>query len=475
MTVLIVEDEPGPREGLYRLLKESSPNWQLLPPCTNGVEGLEAIEAHRPNLVISDIRMPDLDGLAMLSAMRKAGGSASIIVLSGYADFEYARKCLSLGVREYLVKPVTAPVILQAVRSVEESHTRDEALADWLEGRSPSLGSGILFLFRLGVPLTADRRRILNREIVQLCAHTGGVLWWELPASGELFFWLRGAPVLPKAGQHRFLDTLSQRLHGPVVGAASILEGSGVELAATLRRHLKRYLCEPAPGFSWCGSEEEEREVPYPLALEREGLTAIQTRKTGAVSGVLGRLRAEVFRPGFDPESGLAVVRRFFFSLQNHLKDLDPGRFAVLQAWDPATRLEGALDAPQLKQVFDQTATLLETEVSGASRETDNLKIQSALTLVASRLTNPPSLAECADELGFSAEYLSRLFKAQMGVGYARYVMTKRIDLAKALLTDPQRTVLQISESLGFGNPKYFGAVFRKETGFTPSEYRERF
>jgi len=474
MKILVVEDEPGPREGLCRLLRETSPDWQVLEPCSNGADGVRVAGEKHPDLVITDIRMPEVDGLEMIARLRAAGGDAVMVVLSGFSDFEYARRCLSLGVREYLVKPVTAPALITLVRSIEEDQACDTDLLSWLAGRGEMDGPGVLFLFRTNSPCSGTRRTILRRELTALVGNPQGSLMVEVSESREVFFWIRGLRELPKQAVAKVLPILTQSFHAPVVGGAIAVEKSGGPAAAlALRVGLKRFLLDPPPGFLW-GKDTGPR-VPfgYSLALEREGVQALQS-DSKVLEEVLERLLNEAFRDGFDPASSVMAAQRFLLALQNRLKDLDATRFEAFQAASPASRLEGAINHEELREIFRSVASVLENRGAGLEPLVDNLKVQSALTLISRRLNSPPTLAACAEELGVSGEYLSRLFKAEMGIGYSRYVMNQRIELAKSVLIESDQTIQRVSVSLGFGNSKYFSAVFRKETGLSPSEYRSR-
>ena len=118
MRVLIVEDEVRIREGIGKLLSRSGGRYEVIKEAGNGAEGLETILELRPDIVITDIRMPDMDGLEMLERMVKAGIHTKAIVLSAYSEFEYARTAMKLGVTEYLLKPVAYNEFMQSLENV---------------------------------------------------------------------------------------------------------------------------------------------------------------------------------------------------------------------------------------------------------------------------------------------------------------------------------------------------------------------
>ncbi|WP_313152632.1 response regulator transcription factor [Lacrimispora sp.] len=105
-TIIIVEDEFRIRRGLSNLVNKVDMGCKVIGEAENGFEGLKMIRDLECDIVITDIRMPKMDGLEMIEKAKKMGAVCSFVILSGYADFEYARRGMHLGVKEYLLKPV---------------------------------------------------------------------------------------------------------------------------------------------------------------------------------------------------------------------------------------------------------------------------------------------------------------------------------------------------------------------------------
>ncbi|OXM85413.1 response regulator transcription factor [Paenibacillus rigui] len=104
--ILIVDDEPTVRLGLAKLVRQYSPLLSTV-AVANGADALNEIQKQRPDIVLTDIHMPRMDGLELCSQVQELHQGLSIAVISGYDDFKYAQKCLTYGVKEYLLKPVT--------------------------------------------------------------------------------------------------------------------------------------------------------------------------------------------------------------------------------------------------------------------------------------------------------------------------------------------------------------------------------
>ena len=115
MKVIIVEDEVRIREGLEKLLSKLNKDIEIVGEAENGELGLELLRNLKPDMVITDIMMPKMDGLEMLENMVAEGIQTRAVVLSAYSEFEYARKAMKLGVTEYLLKPISYNDFAQAV------------------------------------------------------------------------------------------------------------------------------------------------------------------------------------------------------------------------------------------------------------------------------------------------------------------------------------------------------------------------
>lgn len=119
-TILIVDDEPRTRQGIQKSLTAWSAGKHHIEAAASGVEALEWLNEHTAHIIITDVRMPEIDGLQMLERLSARGQLPVVIVISGYAEFEYARKSLKLGVFEYLLKPLDKSLLIDAVQRALE-------------------------------------------------------------------------------------------------------------------------------------------------------------------------------------------------------------------------------------------------------------------------------------------------------------------------------------------------------------------
>lgn len=128
LKVLIVDDEAVVRRGIVLGVDWTSMGCVVVGEASNGEEGVAAAEQYNPNLIITDVRMPKMDGIEMLQELRRRGCRAHIILLTAYSDFEYVRSALQLGADDYLLKPFQDKDIAAAVERIRQKEQEKSVL-----------------------------------------------------------------------------------------------------------------------------------------------------------------------------------------------------------------------------------------------------------------------------------------------------------------------------------------------------------
>lgn len=128
MRILIAEDEQRARRGLKKVISSISDEYQIVAEVSDGRQALEMMQIVKPDVVFTDLKMPYMDGIELIKAAQAAGMSAQYVIVSAYEEFAYARQAITLGVKDYLVKPITVDEVKDLMLRLEaEPHT------GWLE------------------------------------------------------------------------------------------------------------------------------------------------------------------------------------------------------------------------------------------------------------------------------------------------------------------------------------------------------
>lgn len=131
--VMIVDDEPKLREGLRSLIPWEKLGYTVVATAANGLQALEKYHTFYPELIVADIRMPGMDGLEMISELRKEGSESHVLILSGHADFEYAKRAIGYRIDGYLLKPVDEDEMIVCLEELHETIEQEQRFSDWNE------------------------------------------------------------------------------------------------------------------------------------------------------------------------------------------------------------------------------------------------------------------------------------------------------------------------------------------------------
>jgi two-component system response regulator YesN len=116
--VLIVDDEPIIREGMKKIINWNIYGYKVIGDAENGLDAYNKILTLNPDLCIIDIKMPEMDGLELISKIKECEINTKIIILTGYPEFEYAQKAIDLGVESYILKPVDPNILIEKIKKV---------------------------------------------------------------------------------------------------------------------------------------------------------------------------------------------------------------------------------------------------------------------------------------------------------------------------------------------------------------------
>lgn len=176
--IIIVEDELRIRQGLGHLIQKINPECHVIGEAENGYEGMKLIRDMEPDIVITDIQMPKMDGLKMIEEIQAFGLSCRFVILSGYAEFEYAQRSIRLGVEDYLLKPVTITKVRELLEKLLKQEEADvlpdmedysRVVKDMLKTIEASYGQ------RLGLDTFAEKYKLTPEYISILFTKETGV------------------------------------------------------------------------------------------------------------------------------------------------------------------------------------------------------------------------------------------------------------------------------------------------------------
>ncbi|MBE0601724.1 MAG: response regulator, partial [Firmicutes bacterium] len=415
LRVLLIDDEPLALEGMKLLIDWQAEGFTVCGECKSAAEALELLPSAKPDLILTDIRMPGMGGLEFLSAARQAGFDGQYVIVSGYSDFQYAKKALQLGVAGYLLKPIEpadASAVLAHVRKKlidreTESSRRQKAVhraigALLTEGGAPedeTLGAAGWMLATWGAPLAYP-------DLQKLSAQLPGDEATVHIVEDKEYLVLRLRPDgKPTDLSHiaSFVEQLGRSMivGGPVADPQALL---------ALRKQLSDQLdgaCRNAlPGLV-------ERLVRT-VALRQADECRLLCRELDTFCSVCGTHAATHAR------------RQLLSACSGLLNDRGEALEAFLQSQDADF----------------ETLCLLAIELLAPEQQSVSDRMESyALKHLNERIT----LEDVAAALTYNATYLGRIFTRERGIGFREWLTQKRMEESAVLLKTTDRSISDIS------------------------------
>lgn len=456
--VIIADDEPWSIYGLKTLIDWESLGFTIVATAPDGLATLDAVRQHRPDLLISDIRMPGLDGLQLIRALKEENLDTAVVLVTGYSDFAYAQEALRQGVFDYLVKQVRRGELTAALHRVRQHLDEKSASPDW----------STYFTLFSGEPLltVAQCLPLLKLPPASSCCILTRL--YEQKIDGPMI----SAPVREN-GLSRISFRIGTRKEAVLLcfdapppiplPAPGVIQGSsGVASAQDAFFHLYRRAETALSTALFRGQSAAVCQADPPDALSSELTAFALALRSGDQAALLSRLqeiRQGCLRLQFD--TVLSIVNRLIVQLQD-------SRFGGWEALEPRHELLSC--PPSLDELFDPILRCITAEQS--SQPLAPSQIQQILSALDDMFTQDIRIADLARRFFLSANYLSILLKRETGCTFTDLVILKRITLARKLLAETNLPIQEIVEQVGYKEYSTFIKLFKKHTGVTPHAYR---
>ncbi len=415
--VFLVEDEIVTREGIRDTVDWQAAGYQFCGEAPDGEIALPLIYEQRPETVITDIKMPFMDGLQLCRIIRETLPATKIIILSGHDEFKYAQAAIQIGVTEYLLKPIIPQDLLAALhkvaRQIDEEHQTSahlQALQAQMSSQRSMLRERCLLELVTGNKTAADFIEQAQSLEIDLLAP-----WYQVLVIRALP--RIGAPAAP-------LSTVCQHVDAIMADVMSAT-GSLVSFKQGLEETILIL----------------KGETPEVLARQAQRLSEILQHQIAARTASLA-----VIGVGQATERLGAIAQSFAQAL------------AQISAGErPLVGMPAQLDYPP--QELSHSAAL----------------IAKARSYIDTYYPNPDiSLSLVAAQVLLSPTYFSVVFAREVGETFIEYLTNVRIHRAMDLLRTTSLTSSEIAYQIGYHNPRYFYSVFRKVAGLPPNEFRHR-
>ncbi|QJC51314.1 response regulator [Paenibacillus albicereus] len=533
--VLLADDEADVREGLLTEIRWEECGFEIAATAENGLEALELAERLLPDVVLTDIRMPFVDGLELVRRLQTALPLAKTVILTGYDEFDYARQAVSLSVDEYLLKPFTAASLTELLRGLKQrmDHERAERedarelrehyhrslpqlrgqfLSSLLYRRYPEAsirrkasqyglsleGEGCsVSVVRIGepeegAPLVGSLQQSPDEELKLFAVlNVAEEIWSE--ASRGIAFLHQDSIVLMDFGvaeegwkekRQQTLEQLARSvefyLRLPVTIGTGLPKRSLSELQEAYEEALLALDYRLVPGMDrLVFLQDVESRPSEPLRFDELCEQALaRCLKVGTpeelealLADILGEIRESHAYSGIQMYL-MEVLTAICRTAQSAGVELEELLGAGAQPYAELSRLTGLGEA---RRWLGELGAAVMQRIAGTRQHAYKDLVEEAIRFTRAHAHEPElSIAMVCSHLHISAGYFCGLFKREVKLTFLQYVLQLRMELAQELLRSTELKAFEIAERIGFSEPNYFSFCFKKHTGTTPKEYRSR-
>lgn len=507
MNVLIVDDQRLSRAGLAKMIEWDRLGLVLAGESANGRDALERIGDTEAEIVITDVRMPVMDGLQLIEKAREQYPDIAWVVVSGYDDFAYVRKSVQLTVADYLLKPVDPgelnELLAKLARTGAERRRKAEAeLRRWreqffhflLEGAYGEAGAESMAellpeLAELAFAAPHDR---FAAAVFESDADKPTLYETFRPLEdsyaccllrvGSVYVLIAAAPVLD-SGELAHAMRQSADCGSPIRrislgavsgGIGSLRQSVGQALDAYAVRTSRGTDSDDEPVFFDALETDLAARIPLSASWEREWTFHLRQGNRREALDHLAALLADI---GHDVHPDIVDGSCQYVLLLGARELHESGQIGELDFLE-ACRLAGVLPTriasdDKKRAVTDFFRSRLK-ETDSANGMEARQAIEHAKAYIDTHFCQSLNLTELAQSSYMSPGHFSSLFRQHTGKNFLEYMTELRIEHAKSLLTaDPGRKIGDVAQQCGYQDTKYFRKLFKRHTGLTPAGYKE--
>ncbi|SFT04223.1 response regulator [Paenibacillus sp. BC26] len=535
MKLLIADDEQLMRQGIMKKIQMSGLPITSVFEAGDGAEALRMLHEVKPDIVITDIRMPLMDGLTFLKEAAQAMPELQFIVISGYGEFDYARKAIQFGVTDYLLKPVDKEELKESLlrvigkirqrleqseageqikhlQSSAEESIRERMLSKLIQygpggvpqaerdeqllalRRSCSYFVAVVFVLQaVKLPHLSFRQgdeKLLSFAVQNMIStvlestERKGVLFRHAMLENELVYVLGGHSPVETDTLHRELEEILGGIQRHLKLEATIGCGGAVNQMEMIQQSYQqakqalRNCIIHGNGRIYMNDAGEQVKAGLHSVISREDeallLRFLSECNVAALTGWIDE-RVETIAAG--KQVSFAHLESFCVEFHLLLR-----KYLLTQTSIPEWII-GELDdlltwLHNLTQWRDMQGHLSEMihNIAGhlykLRHSSEYSVIDEVKLYIDSSLHEPINLQTIADRFYFHPSYFSRRFKERFGESFVNYLTAARLRKSEQFLRDSNLKIQEIAELVGFKDAAYFSSVFRKSTGMTPVQFR---
>jgi two-component system response regulator YesN len=527
-----VDDEALVREAIKEQMNWEELGYECIGDCEDGVEALEFIKRERPDVVLTDIGMPFMNGMELTHELSINYPTVKVIILTGYDDFDFAQQALKLQAADYILKPVTAAELetvlrkLSNVMDIDSRQKQDyEQLKRQLTESLPLLrerflerlvtspmtekqlkescsyfkikwdGSWLIELaidvdeFALSLPSTLSDQELIRFAVYNItqeitAKYTGTVIFRD--RENRVLVLLSGDD---SEDLHEFAMLVADEIHSAVSSYLPIKISIGIGHTCRLLDNVPfvhqsalsaldyRYVIGTHAIIRISDMEQRKRpELLSVVTWESELITKLKTGTPQEMDEWIIKLFTTFREHVFPIDVCYIYLQRIVLTMMHTLYEVDSNISQVFgEAKNPITEINLFATLDEIEVWMKELCGKAVSVIKGKREDQSMLQVAKAMEYVRQHYMDPElSLKTVCKHVSMSSSYFSSIFKHNRGRTFVEFVTHERMEKAKELLNLSSMKSYEIAYAVGYSDPHYFSGAFKKHTGDTPTDYRNK-
>ena len=536
MKVFLVEDEYIVREGIKNNIDWEKNGYDFCGEASDGELAFPMISEKRPDIVITDIRMPFMDGIELSRMIKEEYPEIKIIILSGHEEFEYAKAAIQIGVEEYLLKPINGDELLQVVNRVaqkikEENESREtlqegegdenfeyakRQLLSSLIDDNASLSDAMEQGKKIHLNLMAQCYNIMMLKLQRKNKEQGfsqrilelyktmedtlkeqdgqSIMFDRAPEGKVILFMGSGEEEIRRnmdvfAGQFReILPEYEDVTYFGSVGVPVMrLRELGESYEAASHGFSYRFLTEPnqiVDNHTVFDQTRNEKKFSCSIGsvdIQNLDKQKIESYLKGGEMDEIHFFVEEYMKNTGDAGKNSMIFRQYivmdmFFAASHFLTQITDGREQLGEPFESPEQMQKIVSDLEATVVYIKELFTKVMQVRDAQTTEHNSDVvENAKKYISENYHDEElTLNTVAHEVNVSPNHLSAMFSQKTGQTFVKYLTDVRMHRAKELLKCTSKRSNEICEEVGYRDPHYFSHLFKKNVGCSPIQYRER-
>ena len=514
---LILDDEPIILEGLKQVIHWESFGVKIVADLSDSFEAFSYLKNNPIDIMITDIKMPDMDGLQLIEKIRSLNFRIKIIILSGYDDFKYVKKAAVLGIENYLLKPIDEQELSMTIQHTVEKLARESKVEYWKRKNDKILRENILNRWLsenitdselsdraefLGIDLRYEYYLVTIVHILRLSCKSDNMLSY-LPyavknicsellqnyCNAIIFNNISGDTVIIYSGKYSDFnkELLNNKLSRIVKELKNCLKISSVVTCGSLEKGYQSAPVSYRHAFELlnCSFLYPNNKIIHYAEMQRSHKksyqiieidysdlkSAVYQKNIVSVNRFIDKIYYDAVNANNLP---METIKELFIEIFYNI-------FGTLEIHNITSSLEknnnsiiDILENYTIPELFKWLKEITASYIKKEQYSNDNLSpvINSVIKYIDQHFNEDLSLKKLSDIYHINAAYLGQLFKKETGEIFSGFLNKYRIEKAKKLLISTSLKENDIATRVGYSNINYFLCVFKKIVGISPSNYK---